>query len=137
MKKTLGIIAMGLIFSVPAYAQGRSGGFTATAGGGPNGLPNTNNGGGIGGGAIGGGSRANIQTYPKARFATAALSGGDPLFAPSSFLSFEQAVEVGKAELAPRKSLAQVAIENTAASKTKSRIEFVQDNGGNVVPLHR
>ena len=137
MKKTLGIIAMGLIFSVPAYAQGRGGGFNAAAGGGPNGFPNTNGGAGaIGGGSVGGESRANLPLYPRARFATAAI-GGDASFAPSSFLTFEQAVEVGRAELAPGKSLAQVAIENIATSKIKSRMEFVQDNNGNVVPLHR
>jgi len=136
MKKTLGIIAMGLLFSVPAYAQGKSGGFAATAGGGPNGFPSSSGGGGIGGGGIGGGSRANLSAYPSARFATASLSG-DSSFAPSSFLTFEQAVEVGKAELAPQKSLAQVATENIAAAKAKSRVEFVQDNGGNVVPLRR
>jgi len=136
MKKTLGIIAMGLVFSIPAYAQGRGGGFAAGAGGGPNGYPSSNGGGGIGGAAAGGESRANLAAYPRAQFATASLSG-DSSFAPSSFLTFEQAVEVGKAELAPQKSLAQAAIENIAATKAKSRVEFVQDNVGNVVPLHR
>jgi len=137
MKKILGIIAMGLIFSVPAYAQGRGGGFNTTAGGGPNGFPNTNGGAGaIGGGSVGGESRANLPLYPRARFATTTISG-DSSFAPSSFLTFEQAVEVGRVELTPRKSLAQVAIENSATSKIKSRIEFVQDNSGKVVPLHR
>ena len=100
-------------------------------------VPNTNGGAGaIGGGSVGGESRANLPLYPRARFATAAI-GGDASFAPSSFLMFEQAVEVGRAELAPGKSLAQVAIENSATSKIKSRIEFVQDNSGKVVPLHR
>jgi len=133
MKKTLGIVAIGLVFSVPAYAQGRGGGFMASSSSGAL----TLSGGSVGGGAVGGESRANIRVYSPATFGTAAFSGGDASFAPSSFLTFEQAVEVGKAELAPRKTVAQAAAETVAAMKAKSRVEFVQDNGGKVVPLIR
>jgi len=136
MRKALGIVALGLVFSIPAYAQGKGGGFAATAGGGPNGFPTTTGGGGFGGGIGGGNSRANVVSYPRARFATVAVSG-DPSFAPSSFLTFEQAVAVGKAELAPQKTVVQVAAETVAAMKAKSRVEFVQDNRKNVVPLQR
>jgi hypothetical protein len=135
MKKFLGIAVMGLLFLIPAHAQGRGGGGFG-AGSGPNGFP-TFGGGSTGGGPAGGESRANIQDYGRAQFATAAFSGGDASFAPSSFLTFEQAVEVGKLESAPQKSVAQVAAENLAAMKTKSRVEFVQDAVGRVVPLAR
>ena len=136
MKKALGIVALGLVFSIPAYAQGKGGGFAATAGGGPNGFPTTSGAGGFGGGIGGGSARANIAACPRTQFATAALSG-DASFAPSSFLTFEQAVAAGKAELAPQKTVVQVAAETVAAMKAKSRVEFVQDNGGRVVPLSR
>ena len=135
MKKILGILALGLAFSIPAYGQGHGGGFGVGAGSGPNGFPNFA-GGSVNGGAVGGGSRANIASYPRATFGTAAFSGGDASFAPSSFLTFEQAVEVGRAQLVPQKTVAQAAAE-TAAARTKSRLEFVQDNGGRVVPLVR
>ena len=134
MKKTLGILALALAFSIPACGQGR-GGFSAGAGSGPNGFPSMG-GGSVGGGSVGGSARANVQACARATFGTAAFSGGDPSFAPSSFLSFEQAVEMGKAELAPPKTVAQAAAE-TVASKGKSHVEFVQDNGGRVVPLAR
>jgi hypothetical protein len=134
MKKFLGIAVMGLLFSIPAHAQGRAGGLGA--GSGPNGFP-TFGGGSVGGGPVGGESRANIREYGRAQFATAAISGGDASFAPSSFLTFEQAVEEGKLASAPQKSVAQVAAENLAAMKARSRVEFVQDAGGRVVPLAR
>ena len=126
---------MGLLFSIPAHAQGRGGGGFG-AGSGPNGFP-TFGGGAIGGGSVGGAGRANIREYDRAQFATAAISGGDASFAPSSFLTFEQAVEVGKLASAPQKSVAQVAAENLAAMKAKSSVKFVQDAGGKVVPLAR
>lgn len=134
MKKVLGVVVLGLLFSIPAHAQGK--GFSVTAGGGSAGGL-TSGGGGAGGGAAGGESRANLPAYGRAVFATAAYSGGEGNFAPSSFLSFDQAVEVGKLELASRKSVAEAAAENLAAMRAKSRIEFVQDTGGNVVPLPR
>jgi hypothetical protein len=136
MRKALGIVAMALLFAIPAHAQGR-GGFGASAGGGPNGSPTTAGGGGAGSGVAGGASRAQIPAYARAQFATAAFSGGDPSYAPSSFLAFEQAVQEGKLESAPQKSVAQVATQNLAAIKAKSRVAFVQDTGGRVVPLPR
>lgn len=125
---------MGLLFSIPAHAQGRAGGFGA--GGGPNGFP-TFGGAAGGGGPVGGETHANIRDYGRAQFATAAFSGGDASFAPSSFLTFEQAVEQGRLASAPQKSVAEAAAENLASARAKSRVEFVQDAGGNVVPLAR
>jgi hypothetical protein len=135
MEKILGIAVMGLLFSIPAHAQGRGGGFGA--GSGPNGFPNVGGGAGGGGGPVGGEARANIRDYGRAQFATAAFSGGDASFAPSSFLTFEQAVEQGRLASAPQKSVAEVAAENLAVARAKSRVEFVQDAGGNVVSLAR
>ena len=134
MKKILGVVALGLLFSIPAHGQNK--GSVVSAGSGPNGFPTTGGGGGIGGGAAGGGARANLPAYGRARFATAAYSGNST-FAPSSFLSFDQAVELGKRELAAQKSVVQVAAESLATMKAKSRVAFTQDDGGNVVPLPR
>jgi hypothetical protein len=135
MKKVFGVVVLGLLFSVPANAQGRGGFGGSAAGSNSGGL--TFGGGAAGGGAVGGQSRANIPDYGRAVFATAAYSGGEGNFAPSSFLSFEQAVEVGKLESEGRKSVAEAAAENQAAKKAKSRVEFVQDSVGNVVSLSR
>lgn len=130
MKKLLGVAAIVLLFSIPAHAQGRG----TSVGSAPSASAN---GGGSGGGAgdVGGGTSARLPTYPRATFDVTAVSGGDPSFAPSSFLSFEQAVAEGKAiNDADRKSLAQVAAENNAALKTKAKFSFVQDGNGKVVP---
>ncbi len=133
MKKVFGIVALGLLFSIPAHAQNKGFGVTVSGSGG--GLI-FGGGGGIGGSAAGGETRAQLPAYGRAHFATAAYRG-DPTFAPSSFLTFEQAVEAGKSELAPQKSVVQAAAETMAAMKAKSRVEFVQAPGGKVVPLPR
>lgn len=131
MKKILGIVALGLLFSIPAYAQGRSFGVGSS----PSAALNFG-GGSMGGGSVGGSSTAHLPANVPAQFGTAAYSG-DESFAPSSFLTFQQAVEEGKLESAPQKSVAQVAAENQAAAKAKSRVAFVQDARGNVVPVPR
>ncbi len=129
MKKLLGVATIVLLFSIPAHAQSRgvSVGSASSA--------SANGGGSSGSGGIGGGASARLPTYPRATFDVTAVSGGDPSFAPSSFLSFEQAVAEGKAiNDADRKSLAQVAAENNAALKAKAKFSFVQDANGKVVP---
>jgi hypothetical protein len=129
MKKLLGVATIVLLFSVPAHAQSRgvSVGSASSA--------SANGGGSSGSGGIGGGASARLPIYPRATLDVTAVSGGDPSFAPSSFLSFEQAVAEGKAiNDADRKSLAQVAAENNAALKAKAKFSFVQDANGKVVP---
>jgi hypothetical protein len=131
MKKLLGVATFVLLFSMPAHAQNRGGG--VSAGGGGN-APSSSGGGGVGGSGIGSnGSRLAI--YPRATFDVSAVSGSDPSFAPSTFLSFEQAVAEGKAiNAANHKSVAETAAENTAARKAKAKVTFVQDGNGKVVP---
>jgi hypothetical protein len=131
MKMILGIAAMGLLFSIPAYGQGRGFGVGSS----PNAALNFG-GGSVGGGSVGGSSRAQLPANLPTQFGTAAYSGEES-FAPSSFLTFQQAVEVGKLESAPQKSVAQVAAENQSAAKAKSRVAFVQDARGNLVPVPR
>lgn len=135
MKKIFGVVVLGLLFSIPANAQGRGGFGSSSAGSSSGGL--TFGGGAVGGGSVGGEARANLPAYGRAVFGTAAYSGGEGNFAPSSFLSFERAVEVGRLELEGGKSVVQAAAENQAAKRAKSRVEFVQDSVGNVVSLSR
>ena len=131
MKKFLGVAAIVLLSSILAHAQravGSAAGSSATAA-----LT-------FGGGAVGGGGissdAGHLPIYSRAEFATAAFSG-DPSFAPSSFMTFEDAVKEGIAESAPRRTVVQAAADNQAAMREKSRIQFVQDHSGNVIPVTR
>jgi hypothetical protein len=126
MKKILGIAAFVLVFSVPAHGQASKGVGSSA--------PMVANGGGGTSGSLSGTSGARLPAYPAAKLATAAVSGGDPSYSPSTFLTFEQAIAEGKAEAANQKSLAQAAAENSTTPKTKAKFAFVQDARGNVVP---
>jgi hypothetical protein len=130
MKKFLGVAAIVFLGAIPAHAQRASG-----MGGSSSAV--LNNGGGSTAGSGIGGSVTRLPVYPRATFATATVSGGDPSFSPSSFMTFEQAVAEGIAESQAGKSLAQAAADNQAALKSKSRVEFVQDHGGKVIPVTR
>ncbi len=136
MKRFLGVAAFVLLFSISAQAQVK-----ASAGSSGSSATNFNGGGGgtggsgIGGSSMGGTNGARLPSYPRATFDVTAVSGGDPSFAPSTFLSFDQAVAEGKAMIAAnRKSLGQIAMENSTAPKAKAKFSFVQDANGNVVP---
>jgi hypothetical protein len=131
MKKFLGIAAITLLASIPAFAQSKGGSIGSSSS-----AILTSSGGSVGGASIVGTS-TRLSNYGRAQFATAAFSGGDSSFAPSAFLTFEQAIELGKLESAPRKSVAEAAAENLTAIKAKSRTQIVQDNGGNLVPVPR
>jgi hypothetical protein len=131
MKKLIGVGAFVLLFLLPAHAQNRAGGGGSA--------PSTNSnggGGGTGAGSNGGGtSGTRLPGYPRASFDLSAVSGGDPSFAPSTFLSFDQAVAEGKAIMAAdQKSVAQSAVENSTTPKAKAKFSWVQDANGKVVP---
>jgi hypothetical protein len=129
MRIFLGVTVFVLLFSIPARAQmkgtGQSTAPTSSYNGG---------GGGTGGGSVGGATVARIPSYPRATFDMSEVSGGDPSFAPSTFRSFDQAVAEGRAILAEdRKSLGQIAAENSSSPKAATKFTFVQDASGNVV----
>jgi hypothetical protein len=134
MKKILGMAVLVLLISIPAHGQmGKSGGVGASA----SSAPSQGGGGGVNGGAVDA-SRPRLPSYPSAQFGVSAVSGGDPSYAPSAFLTFDQAVAEGKATMAAeQKSLAQVAAENIAAQKAKAKFAFVQDAQGRVVPAEQ
>jgi len=129
MKMLLGIAAFALIFSVPAHGQVSRG-----AGSAPGANVNGSSSGG-GYGLSGMTIRPGLASYPRARLDMTAVSGGDPSYAPSQFMSFEQAVAEGNAENVAPKTLAQVAAENSSAPKAKAKFAFVQDANGRVVPV--
>ena|SRR5579864_1217782 len=132
MKKGLGIAALVVLSAIQAHGQATNKG--PAVGGGAT-APSTSGGGsGVGGGgATSSGSR--LPSYPRAQFAMSAFSGGDPSYAPSTFLAFDQAVAEGRAKVdTEHKSLGQVAAENGAAAKAKAKFAFTQDNRGNVIP---
>jgi hypothetical protein len=130
MKKFLGVLAIVLLSSIPAHAQraaGSAAGSSSTA-------ALTFGGGSTAGGITG--DAGHLPIYSRAEFATAAFRG-DPSFAPSSFMTFEDAVKEGIAESAPARTVAQAAADHRAAVREKSRVAFVQDHSGNVIPVDR
>jgi hypothetical protein len=130
MKRILGIAAFVLVFSAPTHGQA----FKGTGGAAPTA---TSTGAGTGG-SLSGTSGARLPKYPAANFSATAVSGGDPSYSPSTFLTFEQAIAEGKAvEAANQKSLAQIAAENSNTPKTKAKFAFVQDAQGKVVPVRQ
>jgi hypothetical protein len=130
MKMLIGVMALVLLFSLPAHAQGKS----PAMGSSPSSTANGSGGGGTSGGG-GGSYGGHGSSSPRATFAATAVSGGDPSFAPSTFLSFDQAVAEGKAiNAASQKSLAEIATENSTVPKAKAKFTFVQNADGKVVP---
>ena len=132
MKKLVAIAAFVLLFSLPAHAQGKAGGAVGSSG---SASPySSGSGSSGGGGGFSGSQGGHLSSYPPAVLGTSAVSGGDPSFAPSTFLSFDQAVAEGKAiNDESHKSLAQIAAENTTSTKAKAKFSFVQDAEGKVV----
>ncbi len=130
MKRLIGIGAFVLLFSIPAHGQTvrRMSSMSSTA-------TNTVNGGSGGyGGSLSSGSGGRLPIYPAAHPAMLEVNGGDPSYAPSTFLTFEQAVAEGKAANAAPKSLGQVAAEYSTAPKARAKFAFEQDGRGNVIP---
>jgi hypothetical protein len=131
MKKFLGVAAVALFSSIPAHAQRAAG----SAAGSNSSAALTLSGGSASGGGLTG-DAGHLPIYSRAEFATAAFRG-DPSFAPSSYMTFEDAVKEGIAQSAPARTVAQAAADHQAAVREKSRVEFVQDHSGNVIPVAR
>lgn len=133
MKRLLGlaILTLGLALSAGAQSNGRafSGGSSPTGTGGSGG------GGSIGGGGLSGvSSFTTLPSRPPATFGSAAISGNDADFVPSTFLPFEKAVAAGQAMLdAEHASVADTARANSATPKTKARVALVENAVGDPV----
>ncbi len=98
--KPLGLALLFLCFALPAHAQHVGAVNTQPTGGG---------GGGLGGSLEGGFAGASGGHIPVTQFSVV-TAHGDPDFVPSSYMSYERAVEVGREALADKpKSLGAAA----------------------------
>jgi hypothetical protein len=113
-----------LLFSLPAQAQhfgGGAGSYGAFGGG------------GAGGASAGTVSFQTLPSVPRAQFRMIDVTGPSQYVA-SSWVTFEQGVAQGRADLAARpKPLAEVAAAYRAAPREKATLAFVQDADGNAV----
>jgi hypothetical protein len=120
--RTLILAGLVLLSCLPAHAQSRM----SPAAAAPSALNNSGGGGGGGysGGSGYGGGGAGIHSLPSSpatQFTYSYAHGSDSDFAPTSFLPYDQAVELGESILAEKpKSLGEVAAEYRAL-KRKSR----------------
>jgi len=108
--------AMLMLFSLPAYAQGHA----ALGGAAPNG--GLSSGGAGGGGGMGGGTSSPAMFHtPATRFDMGYAHGSDCDFVPSSFMSYDDAVNLGRSIIeAKPKTLGEVAAEYRARKKQPS-----------------
>jgi hypothetical protein len=118
MKRSMLFAALILVFSLPARAQSHM----ALSGGNANSAsPNSGGGGGAGGYSGGGGGGSGITALPsspRAQYSYGYAHGSDADFAPSAFLSYDEAVKLGESVLAEKpKSLGEVAAEYRASKK--------------------
>jgi hypothetical protein len=129
MKKLIGVVVLVLLSSLSAHAQSKGGAVGSSAS-----STSQSGGGGTGSGGSSGTAGSRLQGYPRASFAVTAVSG-DPSFAPSTFLSFDQAVAEGKAiNATSQKPLGEIAAENSTVPKARAKFRFVQNADGKVIP---
>jgi hypothetical protein len=119
MKRSMLFAALILFFSLPVHAQSHM----SLSGGNANSASPSNGGGGGGGGGYssGGGGGSGITALPsspRAQFSYGYAHGSDADFAPSSFLSYDDAVKLGESVLAAKpRSLGEVAAEYRASKR--------------------
>jgi hypothetical protein len=133
MKQLIAMAVFVLCFGVgTAHAQ-RTGGTNNVAGGGGVGPSNSGGGGGGGGFGGGGGSTGSFTHHP-AWVPPANVSGtNDGPFRPSTYQSYDKAVEMGKAEVAihePTVVEVAKATQEQRASAAKARFVVVQNAEG-------
>jgi hypothetical protein len=129
-------------FSLPAHAQSKGTGMVA--GGSSGGVTSNGTGGGGGGfgGSSGGGlTSSNFSTLPSippAVLRSTAISGTNADFVPSTFLSYDQAIAEGQAVLdAQHKSVAEAAMENNRARRSKAKAAIIENAVGDPVIVPR
>ena len=134
MKQLIAMAVFVLCFGVgTAHAQ-RTGGTNNVAGGGGVGPSNSGGGGGGGFGGGGGGGSTGSFTHHPAWVPPANVSAtNDGPFRPSTYQSYDKAVEMGKAEVAIHEpTVVEVAkmTQEQRASAAKARFTVVQDVEG-------
>jgi hypothetical protein len=118
------LAALLLMFALPAAAQNRGAGAAPVA-------PAYSGGGGGFGGGLGSSSFSSPSFSPTVHYQIVYAHGSDATFVPTRFVSYCEALKLGKAALAYRpKTIAEVAAEYRAAKlKTSS-------NSSNQPPKH-
>jgi len=118
MKPILALMALVLVFSLPAHAQ---------AAGGSASSPHTG-----GGGSFGGSSGARPAHTPTAQFQMSAVSGSNSDFVPSAYLPFDKAVALGRNYSAAKPAtIVEVAQAYKNAQGPIPEHVIVQDRRGN------
>ena len=127
MKPIFGMIAMILIFSVPAHAQAAGGSANTMRG----------SGGGAGGGGVSSGaSSGRPASTPTAQFKMATISGSSSDFVPSAYLPFDKAVALGRTDTSTKPAtVVEVAEANKNAKGPNSDHVIVQDLRGRLVEV--
>jgi len=130
-----GAVALVLGFAVSAQAQGaRAGGAQVAS------LLNYSGGGGagFGGGGTGVSNFHILAHIPPAHFVGATLTGDAHGFVPSTFVPYKIAVAEGRLLVsATPESLGQFARDCDATTRTKAKLELVQDHYGYPVVRRR
>ena len=135
MIRIAGALALVLGFAISAQAQGgRAAGEQVAS------LLNYSGGGGAGFGG-GGAGVSNFHTLPHtppAHFVVATLAGNANDFVPSTFVPYKIAVAEGRLIVsATPESLGQFARDCDATTRTKAKLELVQDHYGYPVVRRR
>jgi hypothetical protein len=125
MKMILALMALVLVFSVPAHAQAAGGSASTTRTGG---------GGSIGGGGLSGSSGGQPAHTPTTQFQMAAISGSNSDFVPSAYLPFDKAVALGQNYTASKPAtVVEVAQAYKNLKGPSPEHVIVQDCRGNLV----
>jgi hypothetical protein len=133
MKRAIAVAAFIFWFGVSAAHAQRMGGVNVPAGGNPNAAA-TSGGSGGSGGAGGGGAIAGVTHHPAWTPPPNVSAKNDGPFLPSSYQSYDKAVELGKTETAAHEpsvvEVAKMTQQQHAAAASKSRFIVVQDVEG-------
>lgn len=89
----------------------------------------------IGGAALSGPSSFHTLPWtPPASPRAVDVTGGDPSYLPSTFVSFDRAVATGKADLKEQsKTVADAAAESRKTATVAAKIQVAQDNNGRLI----
>jgi hypothetical protein len=132
MKKALSLAVLGILFSIPAYAQHS---MSTTLG--PNGvgyIQGGNAGTGSAGSAGGSVPFHTLPDYPAAQFQVTEISGVGSGFIPSTWTQFQQGIEMGRAQLSvEQKPLGEIAADYRRIEKPKAKVAIVQDASGKAI----
>jgi hypothetical protein len=125
MKPAFALVALVLLFSIPAHAQ---------AAGGAASPPRASGGGAAGGGASSGSAGTRPSYTPTAQFKMAAVSGSSTDFIPSAYLPFDKAVALGQTNSSAKpETIVEVAQAYRNAKGQNPEHVIIQDLRGNFV----